>query len=81
MGDDRPYQIVAEEVFEIYKAEFDGAYQEHSMFMLTMRPFVSGRRSRIAQFEKLAAYIKSEPGVWFATCEQIADASSPQIKH
>jgi|SRR5579883_1075449 peptidoglycan/xylan/chitin deacetylase (PgdA/CDA1 family) len=116
MGDDRPYQIIAEgqpinlvelpvewilddysyysydrpssayhrmgdnEVFEIYKAEFDGAYQEHTMFLLTMHPFVSGHRSRIAQFEKLVAYIKSKPGVWFATCEQIADVSAAQLK-
>lgn len=72
MGDD--------EVFQIYKGEFDGAYEEHSLFLLTMHPFVSGHRSRIAQFEKLVAYIKSKPGVWFATCEQVANASSPQLK-
>lgn len=67
MGDD--------DVFQIYKGEFDKAYEEHSMFLLTMHPFVSGHRSRIAQFEKLVAYIKSKPGVWFATCEEIAKAA------
>lgn len=116
MGDDRPYQIVADgnpinlvelpvewilddysyysydrptsayhrmgddEVFQIYKAEFDGAYQERTLFLLTMHPFVSGHRSRIAQFEKLVAYIKSKPGVWFGTCEQIANASAAQLQ-
>lgn len=72
MGDD--------EVFQIYKGEFDGAYQERTLFLLTMHPFVSGHRSRIAQFEKLVAYIKSKQGVWFATCGQIANASAMQLK-
>jgi len=67
MGDD--------DVYQVYKAEFDKAYEEHTLFMVTMHPFVSGHRSRIAQFEKLVAYIKSKPGVWFATCEQIAKAA------
>jgi peptidoglycan/xylan/chitin deacetylase (PgdA/CDA1 family) len=67
MGDD--------DVFQIYKAEFDKAYEERTLFLLTMHPFVSGHRSRVAQFEKLVAYIKSKPGVWFATCEQIAKSA------
>ena len=70
MGDD--------DVFQIYKAEFDKAYEERTMFLLTMHPFVSGHRSRVAQFEKLVAYIKSKPGVWFATCEQVAKAAAPK---
>ena len=59
---------------EIYKAEFDKAYEEGTMFLLTMHPFVSGHRSRIAALEKLIVYIKSKPGVWFATHEQVAKA-------
>ena len=43
------------------------------MFMLTMHPMVSGHRSRIAYLDKLIAYMKSKPGVWFATGQQIAD--------
>ena len=59
-------------VFQIYKAEFDGAFQERSLFILTMHPHITGHRSRIVQLEKLIAYMKSNPGVWFATLEQIA---------
>jgi peptidoglycan/xylan/chitin deacetylase (PgdA/CDA1 family) len=59
-------------VFQVYKAEFDGAFQERSLFILTMHPHITGHRSRIAQIEKLIAYMKSKPGVWFATLEQIA---------
>ncbi len=70
------HRIGDDDVYQIYKGEFDKAYEEHTLFLITMHPFVSGHRSRVAQFEKLVAYIKSKPGVWFATCEQIAKASA-----
>ena len=60
-------------VFAIYKAEFDMAYQERTMFILTQHPHVGGRRSRIAELERLVSYIQSKPGVWFATMKQAAD--------
>ena len=60
-------------VLQIYKGEFDAAYQEHSMFILTMHPHITGHRSRIAALEKLILYMKQKPGVWFATLEQVAD--------
>jgi peptidoglycan/xylan/chitin deacetylase (PgdA/CDA1 family) len=59
-------------VFEIYKAEFDLAFQERTMFILTQHPHVGGRRSRIVQLDRLIAYIKSKRDVWFATMEQVA---------
>ena len=59
-------------VFQIYKAEFDGAYEERTMFILTMHPHITGHRSRIVQLDKLITYMKSKPGVWFATLEQAA---------
>jgi len=59
-------------VFEIYKGEFDGAYKEGGMFILTMHPHITGHRSRIAVLERLVAYMKAKPDVWFATLEQVA---------
>jgi peptidoglycan/xylan/chitin deacetylase (PgdA/CDA1 family) len=59
-------------VFLIYKAEFDMAYQERTMFILTQHPHVGGRRSRIAVLDRLVTYIQSKPDVWFATMEQAA---------
>lgn len=59
-------------VFQIYKEEFDVAYQEKTLFVLTMHPHISGHGSRVAQIDKLIGYMKSKPGVWFATLEQIA---------
>jgi peptidoglycan-N-acetylglucosamine deacetylase len=68
-----------EAVFQIYKDEFDLAYQERTMLLLTTHPHVSGHRSRVMQLEKLITYMKSKPGVWFATVEQIANAVKPSM--
>jgi peptidoglycan/xylan/chitin deacetylase (PgdA/CDA1 family) len=63
----------ADLVYQTFQEEFDRAYREGTMFMLTMHPHISGHRSRIDQLEKLVAHMKSKPGVWFATGQQIAD--------
>jgi peptidoglycan/xylan/chitin deacetylase (PgdA/CDA1 family) len=60
-------------IFNVYRDEFDLAYQEGTMVMLTMHPHVSGRRSRAVHLAKLLDYMKAKPGVWFATAEQIAN--------
>ncbi len=69
-----------EQIFKVYRDEFDLAYEEGTLFMLTMHPHVIGHRSRIGQLEKLVEYIKSKPGVWFATAEQIATYVRQQSK-
>jgi peptidoglycan/xylan/chitin deacetylase (PgdA/CDA1 family) len=66
--------------FQIYKDEFDVAYDERGLFILTMHPHVVGHRSRAAQLDRFIAYMKSKPGVWFATLEQIARAVQPPRK-
>ena len=60
-------------VFQIFKAEFDLAFEERTMFILTQHPHVTGRRSRIVQLDRLIEYMRSKPGVWFATMEQVAN--------
>ncbi len=60
-------------VFQIYKAEFDLAFEERTLFVLTQHPHVTGRRSRIVQLDRLIEYIRTKPGVWFATMEQVAN--------
>jgi peptidoglycan-N-acetylglucosamine deacetylase len=59
-------------VEEIFRAEFDGAHAEKGLFLLTMHPHVIGHRSRIAMLDRLVEYMKSRPGVWFATHEEVA---------
>ena len=60
-------------IFEAYRDEFDMAYEEGTLLMLTMHPHVVGHRSRMVYLDKLVQYMKSKPGVWFATAEQIAN--------
>jgi peptidoglycan/xylan/chitin deacetylase (PgdA/CDA1 family) len=115
MGDDRPYEIVAdgkptgivelpvewilddfayysydrpnyaylrasdEAVYEVYRNEFDKAYDEGTMFLLTMHPQITGHRSRIVVLERLIAHMKTKPGVWFATHEQVARAAAARL--
>jgi peptidoglycan/xylan/chitin deacetylase (PgdA/CDA1 family) len=69
-----------DEVLSIWKAEFDGAYQERGMFILTMHPHVIGHRARIAMLDQLIVYMKTKPGVWFATHEQIARYVNEQAR-
>ncbi len=59
-------------VNQAFQSEFDMAYAEGGLFVLTMHPHVTGHRSRIAGLERLILHMKSRPGVWFATHEQIA---------
>ena len=61
-----------EQVFRIYRSEFDVAYEEGGLFVRTMHPHVIGHRSRAAELDKLIAYIKTKEGIWFATHEQVA---------
>ena len=60
-------QISPADVFDIFRREFDGAYEEGGLFQLTMHPHVTGYRSRIWILKELIAYIKSKHDVWFAT--------------
>jgi peptidoglycan/xylan/chitin deacetylase (PgdA/CDA1 family) len=81
---DRPssayHRMGDQDVYEIYLAEFEKAYEERTMFLLTMHPLVTGHRSRFAALEKLVAHMKSKKGVWFATHEQIARAATAQLR-
>lgn len=61
-----------DEVLAIWRAEFDVAYEEGGLFILTMHPHVIGHRSRMRMLEQLVAHMQAKPGVWFATHEQIA---------
>jgi len=59
-------------VLDIFKREFDRAYQEGGLFLLTMHPHVSGYRSRIFILEELIQHIKQHYDVWFGTHADIA---------
>jgi len=67
----RPY-TAPNAVEAIFRAEFEGAYQEGGLFLLTMHPHVIGHRSRLPLLERLIRMMKAQKGVWFATHEQVA---------
>lgn len=61
------------EVLEVYIDEFDKAYEEGTMFLLTMHPHYIGHRSRMVILEGLVAHIRGKRGVWWATHRQAAE--------
>jgi peptidoglycan/xylan/chitin deacetylase (PgdA/CDA1 family) len=67
----RPYTPPSA-VQEIFTAEFEGAYAEGGLFLLTMHPHVIGHRSRISLLDRLIQHIKGFGDVWFATHEEVA---------
>jgi peptidoglycan/xylan/chitin deacetylase (PgdA/CDA1 family) len=60
------------QLFQLYREEFDGAYEQRTMFVLTLHPHVTGHRAPMHHLDEFVKYMKSKPGVWFATGEQIA---------
>jgi peptidoglycan/xylan/chitin deacetylase (PgdA/CDA1 family) len=67
-----------EALFNLYRDEFDGAYSQGTSFVLTLHPHVTGHRAPMKYLERFIAYMKAKPGVWFATCEQIARYAKEQ---
>ena len=57
------------DVAKVWIDEFDKAYEERGMFLLTMHPHVSGHRSRIVALELLLAHIRTKAAgtVWYGT--------------
>ena len=75
----RPH-IAPEDVLDIWQKEFDVAYQEGSLFVLTMHPHIIGHRSRILILEKLIQHMRAQPGVWFARHDEVARAARSSIR-
>lgn len=61
------------DVAQVWIDEFDRAWEERTMFVLTMHPHVIGHRSRIVALELLLAHIRAKGGVWFATHREAAE--------
>jgi peptidoglycan-N-acetylglucosamine deacetylase len=70
-GAHRPY-TPPEAVLDIFRREFEGAYAEGGLFLLTMHPHVIGYRSRIFILEALLEQIAGHDDVWVATHGEIA---------
>jgi peptidoglycan/xylan/chitin deacetylase (PgdA/CDA1 family) len=62
----RPY-TPPQSVFEIFRREFDAAWEEGGIFQLTCHPHIIGYRSRIWIIDELIRHAKAKGSVWFAT--------------
>ena len=59
-------------VFDLWWAAFLQQYHAGGYLNVCLHPFVSGRAQRIDMLDQLITRMKSMPGVWFPTCEQVA---------
>lgn len=55
------------DVLQVFRDEFDVAYEEGTVFVLTLHPHYSGHRSRIVVLRELIKYIDSHDKVWYGT--------------
>jgi peptidoglycan/xylan/chitin deacetylase (PgdA/CDA1 family) len=59
-------------VFELWWDAFMHQYRQGGYLNICLHPFVSGRALRIAMLDRLISRMKTLPGVWFPSCEQLA---------
>jgi hypothetical protein len=59
-------------VLQMWSKEFSAMHRENGCFVLTCHPFISGRASRVQLIEDLVRFMRRQPGVWFATGEEVA---------
>ncbi len=81
--DDVPYTVYSlrgqraiqtnEHILAIWKAEFHEYYQRGALFDLIMHPQAIGRPSRLVLLREFIDFVRTYPGVWFATGSQVAD--------
>jgi peptidoglycan/xylan/chitin deacetylase (PgdA/CDA1 family) len=74
----RPH-ITPNDLLSVWKAEFERAYQEGTLFVLTMHPKYTGHRSRMVMLEKLIRYMRYRGRIWFATHEDIARLAKEEL--
>ena len=61
------------DVLQVYIDEFDRAWEEGTMLVLTMHPHYIGHRSRILILEGLIEHINARGDVWYATHRAVAE--------
>ncbi len=68
----RPY-TPPPDVLDIFRREFDAAYDEGGVFQLTTHPHIIGYRSRIWILDELIRHAKAKGDVWFATHKDVVE--------
>lgn len=74
MGSENAAQRITDpdRVFDLWWDAFIQQYREGGYLNVCLHPFVSGRALRITMLDRLIARMKTMPGVWFPTCEELA---------
>ena len=67
----RPYTPPTD-VFDIFRREFDAAYDEGGLCQLTFHPHIIGYRSRVWIVEELIRHAQAKGDVWFGTHADVA---------
>jgi len=67
----RPYTPPTD-VFDIFRREFDAAWDEGGLCQLTFHPHIVGYRSRIWIVEELIRHAQAKGDVWFGTHAEVA---------
>jgi peptidoglycan/xylan/chitin deacetylase (PgdA/CDA1 family) len=62
-----------EDVYEIWKEEFEGAYEEGGFFNVMFHPQVIGRPSRMRMVERLIQHMLGKKDVWIAKPIELAE--------
>lgn len=70
-GSARPYTPPSG-LLEVFNREFDVAYENGGLYLLTMHPHVIGHSSRIQILEEHIQYIRQRSGIWFARHDEVA---------
>ncbi|MEE4280233.1 MAG: polysaccharide deacetylase [Halieaceae bacterium] len=67
-----PRYMNPRDVMQVWIDEFDKAWEEGTMLLMTFHPHVIGHRSRLVALEGLIAHIKARGGAWFGSHEDAA---------
>jgi len=67
----RPYTPPTD-VLDVFRREFEAAYEEGGIFQLTMHPHISGYRSRVWILEEIIRLARAKTDVWLATHAEVA---------
>ncbi len=62
-----------EAVFDIFRREFDAAFDAEGVFQAVFHPFVIGYRARIWILDRLIEHARARGSVWFCTHAELAD--------
>ncbi len=63
----------SQQIYDLWVEEFDAIYDWGATYHLLLHPQIIGRPGRLAMLRRLLEYIQGHSGVWFATCEEVAN--------